>query len=109
MKKQIPYITCLFIAFYLLPLLIKDTGSAMFILLIIVPIVVLICSLINGKKHGFSWQYLITIPILFTPTIFIFYNESAIIYVVIYLLIAIFAVYLGKTFNKKERKNAKRI
>lgn len=44
-KNWINYFIIL-IAFYIVPMLIKDTGSGMFILLIVIPLITLITSLI---------------------------------------------------------------
>lgn len=104
MKKQLPYITVIFIAFYLIPLLIKDTGSAMTILLILIPMICFISSFINGKKLGFNWLYLIIISILFIPTVYIFYNSSALIYLVIYLIVSLVGMYLGNMIKKLKRE-----
>ena len=57
-KKEIKYYITIIIAFYLLPaLLLRDTGSAMFVLLILVPLVVLVNSMIYGINHGFKYYF----------------------------------------------------
>ena len=49
-KNWINYFIIL-IAFYIVPMLIKDTGSGMFILLIVIPLITLITSLIYGLRN----------------------------------------------------------
>lgn len=83
-KKMMPYLVVLLITFYLLPLCMRDTGIAMFLMLIIMPAICLICSIIYGFKQGFYWLYPIAAAALFAPTIWIYYNSSAWIYIVIY-------------------------
>ena len=105
MKKKIltliPYITILAIIFYLLPLVVKNTALAMLMMLIIMPVLTFVCTVIYGMRHGFDFILPILAIILFTPTIFIFYNSSAWIYIVIYAVIAFIGNGIGKIFYKK--------
>ncbi|WP_018659294.1 hypothetical protein [Allofustis seminis] len=95
LEKMIPFIAANFFAFYILPLIIKDTGSAMFILLVGIPMINFIAALIYGMKNSFSWLYPLLVMLLFIPTLFIFYNESAWIYIVVYGIISLIGSYLG--------------
>lgn len=54
LKKIIPYLIMNIIIFYLLPLLIKDTGSGMFILLFSIPLLCFIISFAYGSRNSFS-------------------------------------------------------
>ena len=47
-KKNWIYYLIIFITFYLIPILIKDTGSGIFILLIVIPLITLFTSIIYG-------------------------------------------------------------
>lgn len=68
MKKKIlallPYVIVLAIIFYVLPLLIKDTGSGMFMLLLVIPLLTLICGVIYGVRQGFDFLLRVTATIL---------------------------------------------
>ena len=99
MKKYIPYLIVNALAFYLEPLIITDTGSAMFVVLIFLPLVCFLSSIIYGVKHSFSILYPVLISLLFIPTIFIHYNSSASIYIIMYGLIALCGNLFGKLFN----------
>lgn len=105
MKKKIvsfvPYAAVLAIAYYLLPLIVKNTGMAMIIMLFILPFITLAVSVIYGIRHGFSLLIPIISVLLFAPTIFIFYNSSAWIYIMIYAVISLLGNMIGRTFNKK--------
>ncbi|MDD4796974.1 MAG: hypothetical protein PHO66_04335 [Eubacteriales bacterium] len=79
-KTMLPYWLIIALGFYLLPLLIGDTGSAMAILLIALPLICLICALVYGAKHAFHWLFAVGIALLFVPSIFLFYNASAWVY-----------------------------
>ena len=96
------YIIINILSFYLLPLFISDTGSAMLILLIIIPIITLVSSLVYGIKNKFNLVYCISIGIIFIPTIFIYYNSSATIYIFIYTFLALLGNYIGTLFSKYE-------
>lgn len=101
LKKNWIYYLIIFIAFYLVPILIKDTGSGMAILLIVIPLIVLITSLIYGLRNTFDFIYPLVVAIMFIPTLFIYYNASAWIYIISYSLIALIGELLGKTLQKK--------
>ena len=87
--------------FYLLPLIIKSAGSGMFVLLLVLPLIIAFSSFIYGFKHQKrNYIYSLIITLIFVPTIFIYYNSSAFIYVPIYLLISLAFNYTGKAFKK---------
>lgn len=100
-KKNWVYYFIIFIAFYIVPMLIKDTGSGMFILLIVIPLITLITSIIYGLRNTFDFIYPLLVAILFIPTLFIYYNISAWVYIIAYSLIALIGEILGKTLQKK--------
>lgn len=100
-RRMLPYLLIIIFAFYILPLLIKDTGSGMLILLIGIPIICFIVSFIYGIKNSFNWLFSIFIMMLFVPSIFIYYNESATIYVLVYGIISIIAQFLGNMLRNK--------
>ncbi|MGN8659424.1 hypothetical protein [Catenibacterium mitsuokai] len=100
-KKNWVYYFIIFITFYLIPILIQDTGSGMFILLIVIPLITLITSIIYGLRNVFDFIYPLIVAILFIPTLFIYYNISALVYIIAYSLIALIGEILGKTFQKK--------
>ena len=89
------YLIVIMLAFYVLPVLINDTGTGIFFLLIC-----FLTSLIYGIRHSFNLIFLLLIMILFVPTIFIFYNESAAVYVLIYGIIATTGNLLGSLIKK---------
>ena len=99
-KEMSLYLMVIMLAFYVLPAFINDTGSGIFFLLILIPIICFLTSLIYGIRHSFNLIFLLLIMILFIPTIFIFYNESAAIYVLIYGIIAVIGNLLGSLIKK---------
>ena len=89
LKDILPFLMVVLADFYLLPLFIQDTGTAMLMLLVVVPLICFICFLIYGLKKPFSLLYSAAVVILFIPSIFIFYNSSAWVYIIAYGVIAL--------------------
>ena len=94
------YLIVITLAFYVLPAFINDTGTGIFFLIILTPIICFVTSIIYGIRHSFNLIFLLIIMALFIPTIFIFYNESAAVYVLIYGIIAAIGNLLGSLIKK---------
>ncbi len=99
-NATITYLIGNMIVFYLFPLFIQDTTSAMMVLLVAIPLSCFMISYFYGSKHGFVWFYFIAVAVLFIPTIYIFYNETAWIYTIIYGVIALVGNLIGKIVSK---------
>lgn len=90
--KQIVYYLIIGIIYYPLCLsMMKDTGSAMFTLLILVPVLVFVLSAIFGRQNGFRWYFSLIVGLMWVPHIFIF-NDSMMIYCFIFMIVS----YLGQ-------------
>ncbi|WP_297377462.1 hypothetical protein [uncultured Helcococcus sp.] len=100
-RRMLPYLFVIILAFYLLPFLIKDTGSGMFILMFGIPIICLTVSLIYGIKNSFYWLFSMLVSLLFIPSLFIFYNESAVIYILVYGIISLVANFIGGLLSER--------
>lgn len=94
-KKMLPYLILMCISFYLFPILIQNTGMGMLILLIFMPLICFVCSFLFGLKHSFQPLFSILLSVLFIPSIFIYYNSSALIYALIYGLLSLLGLFLG--------------
>ena len=99
-REMSVYLIVIILAFYVLPVFINDTGTGIFFLLILTPIICFVTSIIYGLRHSFNLIFLLLIMSLFIPTIFIFYNESAAVYVLIYGIIAAIGNLLGSLIKK---------
>ena len=97
----LPYAAALAALFYAAPCLIVDTGSAMVLLLIVIPLLTLVCGGVCGFRRGFSLLFPLMTAVLFTPTLFIFYNGSAWVYIVAYAVIALAGAAIGSAMRKK--------
>lgn len=90
-----PYILVLAITYYVLPMVIKNTGLAMIVLLGVIPMAIVTYSIIYGKNHGFNILYVALVAAMFIPSIFIYYNSSASIYILVYGVLGLIGNYIG--------------
>ena len=100
-KKNMVFYLLLLIEFYIIPSFIKDTGSAMIVMLVLIPLLCLITSVFYGIRNGLDFWYILSVAILFIPSIFIFYNASAWVYAVGYTVIALFGNLIALPLRKR--------
>ena len=100
-KKNMVFYLLLLIEFYIIPSFMKDTGSAMIVMLVLIPLLCLITSVFYGIRNGFDFWYILSVAILFIPSIFIFYNASAWVYAVGYTVIALFGNLIALPLRKR--------
>ena len=103
MKKYLSEIIILIIQlimFYLFPLTAGPTDATGMVVIILLS--VLITSLILGSisNNKIKYAYPVIISILFIPSVFIYYNESALIHAVWYLVVSIVGTLIGSILNK---------
>lgn len=101
-KKGIFYII-LMVNFLIFPLIIVDTGSAMFLLLIVIPLVCLISSIFFGLINGFDIWYILFTVIMVILMVLIHLNSSGSIYIVIYSILAFSGDLTGVLLKNWER------
>lgn len=94
--RMVPYLVVTLVAFYVLPLLIVDTGSGIAIILGLIPITCFVCAMFYGYRQKISWFYAPLVALLYIPTIPLYYNSSAWPYVITYGLIALTGSLIGK-------------
>lgn len=94
------YTAILIIVFYLIPFLFKGGIASLFL---INPLTVLICSIIYGKNYSFNLLTVLITAVLFFPTIYIFYNESAWIYVIFYLIVSLVGNFIGCMLYRRNK------
>lgn len=100
LKKHFVYVAVIILSLYVLPLLIQDTGSAMAVLLTYIPVIVFVTSFIFGIKNDFPYVLPAIVAVLFIPTIFLYYNFTAMGYVLGYYFISLAGGALGKLTRK---------
>ena len=87
------------IVYYLLPLLVlQEAGLALFLLLIVNPVICIIAGIAAGLFGGIK-KSAILYPIIcgaaFYPSISLYYNNSALIYLPIYISMAVMGLAVG--------------
>ncbi len=92
--------------FYGTPFIMRDTGSLIFGLLILFPFATLLVSLLYASLYKINILYSVGMVALFLPTVYIFYNDSALIYVVIYFVFSLIGQGIGRLLYR-EREDLK--
>ncbi|MGY3725039.1 hypothetical protein SAMN05421767_1214 [Granulicatella balaenopterae] len=101
-KDNLYYLLVIMAVFYLTPLVIQDTGSAMLILLFVMPLVCLVTGFINATQLGFNWLLVVLVFLLFIPDVyFIFRSSDTWIYAIIFAATTLFGSSLGQFIHKK--------
>ena len=108
MKKYLKEIIILIIQlfmFYIFPLFAGPTDAIgmVFIILIITLILSITLGVISNKK--LKYFYPILVAILFIPSIPIYYNESALVHSIWYLLDSSIGLFLGYIMSKLIKVN----
>ena len=102
-RKMIPYWQVDLLLFYLSPFLIRDTGSGAFVLMGLIPVGCLITAAIYGAKQGFHVFYGVLVALSFLPSVWIFYNSSALIYSAVYGVLAIVGDLIGAAIYRPRK------
>lgn len=106
LQEMLNYLIVLALVFYATPVLVEDTGSGMFILLGLVPLSTFLVSLVYGWLKSFSLLFPILVAALFVPTVYMFYNESALVYVAAYGVISLIGTFVGQILAARRRPKA---
>lgn len=90
----------IFITFYFIPYFISNMILGLMVLLIVNPLICFICSYFYGLKNSFQLAIPIFICLSFIPSVFIFYNSSALFYIFIYGILSLIGMYIGSRNQK---------
>lgn len=96
LKKQFMVGAALLAIFYLPPLLIRDTGRAMLIMLCLMPLLCLLASFIAGRVGIFHWVWAPGAMLAFLPSLPLYYNSSAWVYAPAYGLLVLLGGEIGR-------------
>lgn len=102
MKKNLKeIIICLLqiLIFYLLPIRIKYFGPIGLVLLLLISTFILSIIISSISKKKIKYCYPLFVATIFLPTIFLYYNESALIHSIWYLVVATIGIVLGTIIN----------
>ena len=103
MNKYIKEIVCLLFQlcmFYVFPLFAGPTDAMGMVFLILAA--TLLLSLLLGllSDNGIKFLYPIAISVLFVPSVFVYYNESALIHAVWYLAVSSVSLSVGALIHR---------
>lgn len=107
MKKYLKEIIILIlqlVMFYVFPLTAGPTDTMGMVFLIIAATFILSIILGSISKEKIKYLYPIIVAILFIPSIFIYYNDSALIHSVWYLVISTIGFVIGTIIHKISSK-----
>lgn len=108
MKKYLrilPFLAVTAADFWLVPLLMNET-NVMLLVLCVMPFVCFVTSYVCGLVCSFQPVYLLGVELLFLPTVWLYYNESAMIYLLVYAVIAALGCGIGALMKRFfDRKN----
>ena len=95
-RKEIIILIIQFLMFYIYPLLVVDMNNP-FGMVFMILLVTFILSIIIGRilKDKIKYFYPIIISVLFVPSVFIYYNESALVHSLWYFVVSFIGIGLG--------------
>jgi len=99
LKEIVIFLLQIFV-FYLLPKLIGNIGpfGMVFLLLLITFILSIVIGFISKNKIKYGYPMLVVL--FFIPTIWIYYNESAMVHSLWYFIVSIIGLVFGIIMNK---------
>jgi len=103
MKELIILLIQLFM-FYIFPLFAGPTDAMGMVLIILLTSFILSIIMSTISKQKLKYLYPITISLLFIPSVFIYYNESALIHSLWYLIISSIGIFIGIILSKLTNK-----
>lgn len=107
MKKYLKEIIILLIQlfmFYIFPLFAGPTDAMGMVLLILIVTFILSIIIASVSKEKWKYFYPIVISVLFIPSVFIYYNDSALIHAVWYLVDSSVGLLIGTSIYKITNK-----
>lgn len=75
--------------------------TAIIALMLLLPIITFVVALSYGLQCGFNYLYPVVTFLIILPTVWLYYNNSAIVYIFSYMLISLAGSWLGGAFSKE--------
>ncbi len=103
--KELAILVLQLLAFYLLPLfgLHKDPIGMVLMLVLITLVLSLLLGWFSRKK--LRLLYPVVVAVLFLPSVYLYYNESALIHALWYLVVSTAGLLLGVLLARPKKKN----
>lgn len=100
MRNKIIYGVLMLFVFLFFSMIIQDTGSGIVSLLILMPAAVVLFSFFYGSKIGFDYMIPIITMVAFIPMVYGFFNESALVYIIVFGVLSLIANFGGGMFGR---------
>ena len=97
--KELMFLFIQFFMFYIFPLFAGPTDALGMVILIIIATFLLSVLIGILSKNKVKYLYPVIISILFIPSVFIYYNSSALIHSLWYLIMSIIGLLVGCVIN----------
>jgi len=107
MKKYLKEIIILLLQafiFYLLPMCMGNIGAIGMVMLILFLTFVLSIIITSISKNKIKYLYPVIVSLMFIPSMFIYYNESALIHSIWYLVVSSIGLLIGIFIYKLTHK-----
>ena len=101
--KEIIILLIQLFMFYIFPLFAGPTDAMGMVIIILFTTFILSVIIASISKEKIKYLYPIVIAILFIPSILIYYNESALVYSIWYLVDAAIGIVIGAILRKLTR------
>ena len=101
--KEIIILVIQLFMFYIFPLFAGPTDAMGMVVIILFSTFILSIIIASISKQKTKYLYPIVVAILFIPSVFIYYNESALIHSIWYLVDAAIGIVIGSIINKLTR------
>lgn len=98
--KEIIILVIQLFMFYIFPLFAGPTDAMGMVVIILFSTFILSIIIASISKQKTKYLYPIVVAILFIPSVFIYYNESALIHSIWYLVDAAIGIVIGSIINK---------
>ena len=102
--KEIIILLIQLFMFYIFPLFAGPTDAMGMVVIILFTTFIFSIIIASISKEKIKYLYPIVVAILFIPSIFIYYNESALIHSIWYLVDAAIGIVIGTIINKLTKK-----
>ena len=103
-SKEIIILIIQLFMFYIFPLFAGPTDAIGMVFLILLATFLLSIIIASISRNKIKYFYPLTISILFIPSIFIYYNESALVHSLWYLVDSSIGIIIGTVFYQIVRK-----
>ena len=98
--KEIIILLIQLFMFYIFPLFAGPTDTIGMVLLILIVTFILSILIASISKEKYKYLYPVVVSILFIPSVYIYYNETALIHSIWYLIVSGIGILLSSIINK---------